>query len=44
MGRSFSTLGEKRKSLCLRRKPHGKKHLEDLDIGGRMKLKWILEK
>jgi hypothetical protein len=43
--KACSTHGKYEKCITnFGRKPEGKNHLEDLDIEGRIKSKWILEK
>jgi hypothetical protein len=45
MGRMRSMHGEKRKTyVILVGKSEGKRPLEDLDVGGRIILRWILER
>jgi hypothetical protein len=44
MGIACTTYGEKRNAYkAFVSKPEGKRPLEDLDVGGRIILKWILE-
>jgi hypothetical protein len=45
MGKACSTNGEKRNAYSvLVGKPEEKRPLEDLDVGGRIILEWILER
>jgi hypothetical protein len=45
MGGACSTNGEKRNAyILLLRKPEGKSHWEDQDVGGWIILRWILER